>query len=322
MQTCPSATPCRDLAFPCAGAAHRGHLDCLKRAREEDGAAWDVRVTSSAAREGHLDCLKYAHENGCPWGEDACAGAARRGKLDCLRYAHENGCPVDWLTHDAVNAGGHAGCQEYLRERGCPGGGGDVDNDEVRVARLTLDNLVDDDGAEDGDGDNAEGRGGLLYDTLWSRARTGRMDESDIERIREELDGIDIERIRDDPFCLFTDVFTFLPDTSLEPTAEENAPQLSIEEVAAGIRNEQLRADDAHLKSVNKILSEHFKLLSEATGNSAYGAVSLMIDEYATVVGQQIERGTDISSRRDDRPEFWIHVAELIDDVLRRCSRR
>ena len=62
MQTCPSATPCRDLAFPCAGAAHRGHLDCLKRAREEDGAAWDVRVTSSAAME-HARCAEESPAN-------------------------------------------------------------------------------------------------------------------------------------------------------------------------------------------------------------------------------------------------------------------
>ena len=320
MPPCPSATPCRDLTFPCAGAAHRGHLDCLKRAREEDGAAWDALVTSSAAHEGHLDCLRYAHENGCPWDEGACDGAARRGRLDCLRYLHENGCPVGWFTHQAANMGGHAGCQEYLREEcGCPGSGGDADDDAVRDARRTLDDLVDDDGEEDGGGDNGEGRGGLFSHTLWSCAQTGRVDKSDVERIREELDDIDIERIREE----LIDIFSFdLPDTSLEPTAEENAPQLSIEEVAAGLRNEQLRAGDAHLKSVNRILSEHFKLLSEATGKSAYGAVSLVIDEYATVVGQQIERGTDISSRRDNRPEFWIHVASLIDDFLRRLSGR
>jgi len=284
MRTCPSATPCRDLTLPCAGAARRGHLDCLKRAREEDGAAWDALVTRCAARAGHLDCLKYAHENGCPWDAGACEDAARRGKLECLRYLHENGCPWNRWAYRAVTAGGHAGCLEYLRRHGCPGG------DEVR--------------------------GGLFSDTLRSCTRTGRIDESDIERIREELDGIDVERLERE----LTE--SRLPDASLEATAEENAPPSSIEDVAARLCDEQLGANDARLKPVNEMLSEHFKRLSEATGESAYGAVSLMIDEYAAVVGQQIERGADISSQRTDRPEFWIHVADLIDDVIRRRRRR
>ena len=237
MQTCPSATPCRDLTLPCAGAARRGHLDCLKRAREEDGAAWDVLVTRGAAREGHLDCLKYLHENGCPWDARACEDAARRGRLECLRYLHENGCPWDRWAYRAVTAGGHAGCQEYLRDRGYPG---------------------------------SEERGVV---------------------------------------------------TSLEATGED-ASLSSIADVAARLCDEQLGANDARLKSVNEMLSEHFKRLSQATGKSAYGAVSLMIDEYAAVVGQQIERGADISSQRTDKPELWIHVADLIDDAIRRRRRR
>ena len=284
MPTCPSATPCRDLTLPCAGAARRGHLDCLKRAREEDGAAWDALVTSSAAREGHLDCLRYAHENGCPWHAGACEDAARRGKLDCLRYLHENGCPWNRWAYRAVTAGGHAGCQEYLREHGCPGG------DDVR--------------------------GGIFSDTLRSCTRTGRIDESDIERIREEVTSIDIERVEQE----LTE--RRLPDTSLEATAEENAPQLSIEDVAARLCDEQLDANDARLKSVNEMLSDYFKRLSEATGKSAYGSVSLLIDEYAAVVGQQVDCGADITSQRTDRPEFWVHVADLIDDVIRRRRRR
>ena len=47
-----------------------------------------------------------------------------------------------------------------------------------------------------------------------------------------------------------------------------------------------------------------------------------MIDEYATVVGQQIERGTDVSLRHNDRLEFWIHAADLIDDAIRLRRRR
>ena len=287
MRPCPSATPCRDLTFPCAGAARRGHLDCLARAREEDGATWDALVTRSAARAGHLDCLKYAHENGCPWDAGACEDAARRGKLECLRYLHENGCPWDRWAYRAVTAGGHAGCLEYLRRHGCPGG------DEVR--------------------------GGLFSDTLQSCTRTGRLDESDIARIREELDGI---------YTPYIDTVgqelseRRLPDASLEATTEENAPPSSIEDVAARLCDEQLGANDARLKSVNEMLSEHFKRLSEVTGKSAYGAVSLFIDEYAAVAGQQIERGADISSQRTDRPEFWIHVADLIDDAIRRRRRR
>ena len=284
MPPCPSATPCRDLTFPCAGAARRGHLGCLARAREEDGAAWDALVTRSAARAGHLDCLKYAHENGCPWDAGACEDAARRGKLDCLRYLHENGCPWNRWAYRAVTEGGHAGCLEYLREKGCPGG------DEVR--------------------------GGIFSDTLRSCARTGRIDESDIARIHEELTSIHIERVEQE-FSEWR-----LPDAFFEATAEENAPELSIEDVAARLCDEQLNANDARLKSVNEMLSEHFKRLSEVTGKSAYGAVSLFIDEYAAVAGQQIERGADISSQRSDRPEFWIHVADLIDDAIRRRRRR
>jgi len=228
--------------------------------------------------------LKYAHENGCPWDAGACEDAVRRGKLDCLRYLHENGCPWNRWAYRAMTEGGHAGCLEYLRRHGCPGG------DEVR--------------------------GGTFSDTLRSCARTGRIDESDIARIHEELTSIDIERVEQE----LTE--RRLPATPLEATAEENAPELSIEDVAARLCDEQLNANDARLKTINEMLSEHFKRLSEATGKSVYGAVSLMIDEYATVVGQQIERGTDISSQRSDRPEFWIHVADLIDDAIRLRRRR
>lgn len=322
MPPCPSATPCPDLTFPCAGAAHRGHLDCLKRAREEDGAAWDALVTSSAAHEGHLDCLRYAHENGCPWDEGACDGAARRGRLDCLRYLHENGCPWYRWAHRADE---HARCQEMMLLRVYAkfyGGNGDEDSDAVGPARLTLDDLVQNDGEEGGEEDNAEDGGGSFSDSLWSRRRTGRVDESDFERLLEELTSTDIERTGQGLCDFLFEDFAHLPDTSLEQTAEENASPSSIEDVAARLYYKQLCVEHASLKSVNEMLSDHFKLLSEATGNSVYGAVSLMIDEYATVVGQQIERGTDISSRRDDRPEFWIHVASLIDDFLRRRSRR
>lgn len=72
--------------------------------------------------------------------------------------------------------------------------------------------------------------------------------------------------------------------------------------------DEQLNANSARLKSVNEMLSDHFKCLSEVTANSTYGAVARSIDEYSTVVGQSIERGTDVSSQHADRPEFWIGV--------------
>ena len=60
---------------------------------------------------------------------------------------------------------------------------------------------------------------------------------------------------------------------------EAKAPPSSIEEVAARLFAEQLDAADAPLKTVNEMLSDHFKCLIEVTANSAYGAVAQRIDE-------------------------------------------
>ena len=113
--------------------------------------------------------------------------------------------------------------------------------------------------------------------------------------------------------CLFASARTFI---------EAKVPPSSIEEVAARLFDEQLDADDAPLKTVNEMLSDHFKRLSEVTANSAYGAVAQTIDEYSTVVSQSIERGADVSSQHANRPEFWIHAADLIDDAIRLRRRR
>lgn len=51
-----------------------------------------VGVCEYAAAKGHLDCLRCARENGCPWDEDTCERAASGGHLDCLRWARVNGC--------------------------------------------------------------------------------------------------------------------------------------------------------------------------------------------------------------------------------------
>ena len=106
---------------------------------------------------------------------------------------------------------------------------------------------------------------------------------------------------------------------SAQTVNAEKAPPSSIEEVAARLFDEQLNSDDAPMKTINEMLSDHFKRLSEVTANSAYGAVAQTIDEYSTVVGQSIECGTDVSSQHADRPEFWIHAADLIDDAIRHC---
>lgn len=100
---------------------------------------------------------------------------------------------------------------------------------------------------------------------------------------------------------------------------QAKAPPSFIEEIVARFFDEQLDAADAPLKTINEMLSDHFKRLSEVTANSAYGAVAQTIDEYSTVVGQSIECGTDVSSQHADRPEFWIHAADLIDDAIRHC---
>ena len=48
-----------------------------------------------AAHGGHLEVLKWARENGCPWDEITCTWAAEGGHLDVLKWARENDCPWD-----------------------------------------------------------------------------------------------------------------------------------------------------------------------------------------------------------------------------------
>ena len=63
----------------CACAAAGGHLEVLKRAREND-CPWDWRTCSKAARGGQLDVLKWARANGCPMEWETCTYAAKRGQ--------------------------------------------------------------------------------------------------------------------------------------------------------------------------------------------------------------------------------------------------
>ena len=64
----------------CANAAHGGHLEVLKWAREND-CPWDGRTCAFAANGGHLELL--ARENGCPWDEKTGAYAARAATSTC-----------------------------------------------------------------------------------------------------------------------------------------------------------------------------------------------------------------------------------------------
>ena len=99
-------------------AAEHGHLECLKKAHNENGSMKDI--CNIAAENGHLDCLKYAHKNGCPWDEDATAYACESNSLDILRYLHENGCK--WNQRVCENAAeyNHLQCLIYAHENGCP----------------------------------------------------------------------------------------------------------------------------------------------------------------------------------------------------------
>jgi hypothetical protein len=93
--------------------ACKGHLECLKYAREH-GCPWDPYTTAWAAINDHLECLKYAHEHGCPWANETTKWAAKYGHLECLKYVHENGCPWHMKTTSWAAYYGHLECLIYI----------------------------------------------------------------------------------------------------------------------------------------------------------------------------------------------------------------
>ena len=103
----------------CWRSVRRGHLKCLRYARER-GGTWDENTCAHASYAGHLECLRYAHEMGCPWDVMTCRWACAIGNLECLRYAHEHGCPWDALTSWFGSLYGSLQCLRYCLENGCP----------------------------------------------------------------------------------------------------------------------------------------------------------------------------------------------------------
>ena len=100
----------------CAGAAHAGDLEELKRMYQA-GYRWSLMTPGYAAAKNHLDCLKYAHSQRCPWNEWTPLYAGSRGNLDCLRYAIENGCSWNEETPRSVVENGHFECFRYCFEK-------------------------------------------------------------------------------------------------------------------------------------------------------------------------------------------------------------
>jgi len=103
----------------CEEAALRGHLGCLRYAREK-GFEWNASTCESAALGGSVSCLAYAHESGCEWDSRVCEAAAFGGHLVCLAYAHERRCPWDRFVCTSAALTGHLDCLVYARSNGCP----------------------------------------------------------------------------------------------------------------------------------------------------------------------------------------------------------
>jgi len=84
-------------------AAHGGHLDVLKWAREHH-SPWNGVTCACAFNRGHMDVLMWAREHDCPWNEWTCARAAFSAPLEVLQWAMEHGAPVfphhsQWYVH-------------------------------------------------------------------------------------------------------------------------------------------------------------------------------------------------------------------------------
>ena len=56
------ANQCPSDESACAGAALKGHIECLKYLHEEVRAPWDWTTASRAASNGHLHILEYLVE--------------------------------------------------------------------------------------------------------------------------------------------------------------------------------------------------------------------------------------------------------------------
>jgi len=57
---------------------------------------------SLAAHGGHLEVLRWAREHHCPWDSDTCFFAAQGGHLEVLRWAREHGCSWNGRACESV----------------------------------------------------------------------------------------------------------------------------------------------------------------------------------------------------------------------------
>jgi hypothetical protein len=104
----------------CALAAHGGHLECLRFAREVvPPCDWDATTCHEAAVGGRMECIRYAHEKLCPWDAPTCALAARFGQLEMLQWLREHHCPWDKMTCTFAVRGGHVAVLRWARDHHC-----------------------------------------------------------------------------------------------------------------------------------------------------------------------------------------------------------
>jgi|AntAceMinimDraft_5_1070358.scaffolds.fasta_scaffold08391_4 hypothetical protein len=68
-----------------------------------------MQKQENAAHGGHLDVLKWAREHHCPWNGVTCACAFNRGHMDVLMWAREHDCPWNDVMCALATAGGHLG---------------------------------------------------------------------------------------------------------------------------------------------------------------------------------------------------------------------
>ena len=107
------------ITTSCAHAAHGGHLEVLRWAREND-CLWDEDVCAAAARSGHLEVIQWAREHGALWNEDTCTFAAQGGHLEVLQWAREHDCPWGGETCGFAAMGGQLAVMQWAREHGAP----------------------------------------------------------------------------------------------------------------------------------------------------------------------------------------------------------
>ena len=52
---------------------------------------WNEQTCRNAVSKGHLNCLKYARENGCLWDELIFEDVIDPVNIECLVYVYNNG---------------------------------------------------------------------------------------------------------------------------------------------------------------------------------------------------------------------------------------